>query len=81
MMCFFRKLSVLLLLAVLVVGPVLAKKKKKTPAEPPKSAYAQLTGRDSLQMSGVMNVITKADTVYWEIAAKLLERQFLVVNR
>lgn len=81
MMCFFRKLSVLLLLAVLAVGPVQAKKKKKTPAEPPKSAYAQLTGRDSLQMSGVMNVITKDDTVYWEIPARLLERQFLVVNR
>lgn len=77
----YYKLAALILVSALLILPAEAKKKKKTPAEPPKSAYAQLTGRDSLRLSGVMNTITKADTVYFELPAKLLGRQFLVVNR
>lgn len=75
--------TLLCLLAMLVMAlPVEAKKKKKTPAEEPKkSAYNQLTGRDSLQLAGVMNVITKGDSVYFEMPAKLSGRTFLVVNR
>ena len=70
-----------MLLLVLLALPMQAKKKKKTATEPPKSAYAQLTGRDSLRLDGVMNVIQKGDTVYFELPVQLLGRQFLVVNR
>lgn len=66
---------------LLLVSPVEAKKKKKTPAEPPKSAYCQFTGRDSVEMKGVMNVVAKGDTMFLELPAKLLGRQFLVVNK
>ena len=72
---------VLLLLAVGFMLPLQAKKKKKTPEVPPKSAYAQLTGRDSLQLSGLMNVVTKKDSFFLELPSALLGRQFLVVNR
>ena len=56
-----------------------SKKKKKT--EKPISAYKRLTGRDSVEMHGVFNVITKGDTIYYEIPTKLMGREFLVVNR
>ena len=39
-------------------------KKNKTEVAPPPSRYKTLTGRDSVQMRGVMNVIEKGDTVY-----------------
>ncbi|WP_279112172.1 zinc-dependent metalloprotease [Hoylesella timonensis] len=55
------------------------KKKKKT--EKPISAYKRLTGRDSVEMHGVFNVIKKGDTIYYEIPTKLMGREFLVVNR
>lgn len=56
-----------------------SKKKKKT--EKPISAYKRLTGRDSVEMRGVFNVIKKGDTIYYEIPTKLMGREFLVVNR
>ena len=56
-----------------------SKKKKKT--EKPISNYKRLTGRDSVEMHGVFNVIKKGDTIYYEIPTKLMGREFLVVNR
>lgn len=56
-----------------------SKKKKKT--EKPISTYKRLTGRDSVEMHGVFNVIKKGDTIYYEIPTKLMGREFLVVNR
>lgn len=59
------------------------RKSKKAEDEKPASpsAYKQLTGRDSLAMSGVMNVISKGDTVYLELPANLLGKPFLVSNK
>ena len=56
-------------------------KKNKTEAAPPPSRYKTLTGRDSVQMQGVMNVIEKGDTVYLELPVKLLGKPFLVSNK
>lgn len=55
--------------------------KKKKKIEKPISAYKRLTGRDSVEMHGVFNVIKKGDTIYYEIPTKLMGREFLVVNR
>lgn len=55
-------------------------KKKKVEAKPV-SAYKRLTGRDSVEMQGVFNVIRRGDTIYYEIPARLMGRAFLVVNR
>ena len=55
--------------------------KKKRNVEKPVSAYHRLTGRDSVEMKGVFNVIKKGDTIYYEIPTKLMGREFLVVNR
>ena len=58
------------------------KSKKAEDEKPaPPSAYKQLTGRDSLAMSGVMNVISKGDTVYLELPVNLLGKPFLVSNK
>ena len=61
------------------------RKKKKgegeTETPPPPSAYKKLTGRDSLALSGVMNVIQKGDTIYLEIPTALLGKPFLVSNK
>ena len=58
------------------------KNKKSEEEKPaPPSAYKKLTGRDSLAMSGVMNVISKGDTVYLELPVKLLGKPFLVSNK
>lgn len=58
------------------------KSKKAEDEKPaPPSAYKQLTGRDSLAMSGVMNVISKGDTVYLELPANMLGKPFLVSNK
>ena len=58
------------------------KSKKAEDEKPaPPSAYKQLTGRDSLAMSGVMNVISKGDTIYLELPANLLGKPFLVSNK
>lgn len=55
--------------------------KKKKKAAPPVPAYKQFTGRDSVEMSGVMNVIQKGDTFYLELPVKYMGRQFLVTNK
>lgn len=55
--------------------------KKKNKTEKPISTYKRLTGRDSVEMHGVFNVIKKGDTIYYEIPTKLMGREFLVVNR
>ena len=58
------------------------KNKKSEEEKPaPPSAYKKLTGRDSLAMSGVMNVISKSDTVYLELPVNLLGKPFLVSNK
>lgn len=57
-------------------------KKKSTVESPaPSSPYKKMTGRDSLAMSGVMNVIQKEDTVLLELPTRLLGKQFLVSNK
>ena len=56
-------------------------KNSKTEQVVKESAYKKMTGRDSLQMNGVFNVIAKGDTFYVEIPVNLLGRKFLVVNR
>lgn len=56
----------------------LRKKKKEVPAP---SAYHKLTGRDTLALQGLMNVIKKDDQYYLEIPKQLLGRQFLVSNK
>ena len=58
---------------------IFGKKKKQT--EKPVSSYKRLTGRDTVEIRGVFNVIKKGDTVYYEIPAQLMGRAFLVVNR
>ncbi len=57
--------------------------KKKSTVEPSVSSspYKIMTGRDSLVMSGVMNVIHKKDTVLLELPTRLLGKQFLVSNK
>ena len=54
------------------------KKKKETPAP---SDYHKLTGRDTLALQGVMNVIKKDNQYYLEVPKQLLGRQFLVSNK
>ncbi|MBR5241207.1 MAG: zinc-dependent metalloprotease, partial [Muribaculaceae bacterium] len=58
-----------------------SRKNSKTEAVVKESAYKKMTGRDSLSMSGVVNVIAKGDTFYIEIPTNLFGRNFLVVNR
>jgi len=57
------------------------KKKDAADAPAPPSAYKRMTGRDSLAVSGVMNVIQKGDTVYLELPVKHLGKPFLVSNK
>lgn len=54
---------------------------KKKVEEKKESDYHRLTGRDSVEMKGVVNVISKNDDIYFEFPAHLLGREFLVVNR
>lgn len=72
------------LAALMVASPAeasLFKKKKKVEKTETVSAYKRLTGRDSVAWNGVMNVVTKGDTMYFEIPTRLLGRSFLVTNR
>ncbi len=55
-------------------------KKKKTETKVT-SPYCRLTGSDSVVMKGVVNVIKKGDTLYFEIPEQLMGREFLVTNR
>ena len=70
-----------LMLATPAEARSLFKKKKKVETVEPVSPYKRLTGRDSVAWNGVMNVVTKGDTIYFEIPASLLGRSFLVTNR
>ena len=56
-------------------------KKNKTEMTPPPSRYKTLTGRDSVQMKGIMNVVEKGDTVFLELPVRLLGKPFLVSNK
>ena len=57
---------------------VTANKKTEPKSE---TQYKVLTGRDSVKMEGVMNVVQKGDSVYLEIPVKLMGKAFLVHNR
>ena len=70
-----------LILATPASASPLFKKKKKVEKTETVSAYKRLTGRDSVAWNGVMNVISKDDTFYFEIPTRLLGRSFLVTNR
>ena len=56
------------------------KKQIATETEKPASKYQQLTGRDSVEMKSVMNVIGQGDTIYLELPVRFLGRVFLVSN-
>lgn len=58
-----------------------SKKKKGEEQVAAPSKYKTMTGRDSLSLSGVMNVIQKGDTLYLELPADLLGKPFLVSNK
>ena len=85
-----RMLTFVVMMALLLGGAdafagtmLRGKKSKKTKTEttPPPSRYKILTGRDSVSLSGVMNVIEKGDTVFLEMPTKLLGKPFLVSNK
>lgn len=64
------------------IFPLLSKnKKKKTETEIPASEYKKLTGRDSVALEGVTNIIKKEDSYYLEFPVALAGRAFLVTNR
>ena len=58
------------------------KKKSQPVAEAkPQSDYRRLTGRDSVVLQGVMNVIQRGDSVWMELPVRLLSREFLISNK
>jgi hypothetical protein len=57
------------------------KKKAKKEIQETPSDYKKLTGRDSVEMQGVMNVIQKGDSILLELPVKLMGRSFLVHNK
>lgn len=77
----YSRIFIALAAMTMVSAPASARKKSKKQPEPQKSAYCTFTGRDSVKMSGVMNVIEKGDSVFLELPTSLLGREFLVVNR
>lgn len=64
-----------------VNGFLFGKKKEKKETAAPPSQYKKLTGRDSVEMKGLMNVITKGDTILLELPVKYIGREFLVTNK
>ena len=77
-------LFVAMLLAAVDAGamaPRRGKKGKHVAAAPAPSRYKVLTGRDSVSMQGVMNVVQKGDTIYLEMPVNLMGRAFLVSNK
>ena len=56
-------------------------KKDKTEEMHHHSDYHKLTGRDSVEMKGLMNVVQKDDDYYLEIPVRLMNRVFLVSNK
>ena len=72
------------LAALMVASPAeasLFKKKKKVEKTETVSPYKKLTGRDSVEIQGIMNVIEKGDSVLLELPVNLLGRAFLVHNK
>ena len=57
------------------------KKKAKKEIQETPSDYKKLTGRDSVELQGVMNVIQKGDSILLELPVKLMGRSFLVHNK
>lgn len=57
------------------------KKNKKEETETSVSEYKKLTGRDSVALKGIANVIKKDNSFYLEFPVKLTGRAFLVTNR
>ena len=57
------------------------KKKAKKEVQEKPSDYKKLTGRDSVEMQGVMNVIQKGDSILLELPVRLVGRPFLVHNK
>ena len=57
----------------------LFKKKKKT--EKTLSDYEKITGKDSVDLKGVLNIVHKGDDFYFEFPTKLMGRVFLVSNK
>ena len=57
------------------------KKKAKKEIQEKTSDYKKLTGRDSVEIQGIMNVIEKGDSVLLELPVNLLGRAFLVHNK
>ena len=78
-------LAVVLLLSSAVTAdamlPLFGKKKAKKEVQEKTSDYKKLTGRDSVRMEGVMNVISKGDSILLEMPVKLMKRPFLVHNK
>ena len=59
-----------------------SKKKGKTEVKKENTSdYKKLTGRDSVSMEGLMNVVTRGDSILFEMPAKLMGRAFLVHNK
>ncbi len=72
----------------LFVSPVEAKlnlafwkKNKKIEKVKPDTKFKQLSGNDTVEWKGVANVIEKGDTMYLQVPVKLMNREWLVVNR
>lgn len=65
------------------IFPVLAKKRKKNAAsgDSVASEYKKLTGRDSVVLKGIANVMKKDGNFYIEFPTRLMGREFLVTNR
>ena len=80
-MRFLLRFLFVFIAALCFVTPAEGKRKDKKEEAPKKSAYALLTGRDSLKWDGLMNVISKKDSMFLELPTKLLGKEILVVNR
>ncbi len=67
--------------AALCAKPKLFFWKKDTTAVQPASDYRKLTGRDSVEMKGLVNVVQQGEDYYIEMPVKLMHRVFLVNNK
>lgn len=72
---------IILLLAIAVALPSMARKKKTKEEATPESEYHKITGRDSVSLSGIVGIVKYEDKYYLELPKTLLGRQFMVVNR
>ena len=55
--------------------------RKAEPKDSVASDYKKLTGRDSVALKGIANIIKKNGSFYLEFPTRLLGREFLVTNR